>query len=65
MWAVAQRRPEVVEVLLEAGANFRARSRAYPQIVTGEETQRAGREELNYTVLQGWEHAAAVCREVG
>ena len=53
MWAVAQRRPEVVKVLLEAGANFRARSRAYPQIVTGEETQRAGREELNYTVFRG------------
>ena len=53
MWAVAQRRPQVVEVLLEAGANFRARSRAYPQVVTGEETQRAGREELNYTVLRG------------
>ncbi len=53
MWAVAQRRPEVVEVLLEAGANVRARSRAYPQVVTGEETQRAGREELNYTVLRG------------
>ena len=53
MWAVAQRRPEVVKVLLEAGANVRARSRAYPQIVTGEETQRAGREELNYTVFRG------------
>ena len=53
MWAVAQRRPQVVEVLLEAGANFRMRSRAYPQIVTAEETQRAGREELNYTVLRG------------
>ena len=53
MWAVAQRRPEVVKVLLEAGANFRARSRAYPQVVTGEETQRAGREELNYTVFRG------------
>jgi ankyrin repeat protein len=53
MWAVAQRRPEVVEVLLEAGANVSARSRAYPQVVTDEETQRAGREELNYTVLRG------------
>jgi len=53
MWAAAQRRPQVVEVLLEAGANFRTRSRAYPQIVTAEETQRAGREELNYTVLRG------------
>jgi ankyrin repeat protein len=53
MWAVAQRRPEVVKVLLEAGANVRARSRAYPQVVTGEETQRAGREELNYTVFRG------------
>src|SRR5262249_9604229 len=34
-------------------ADLRARSRAYPQTVTSEVTQRAGREELNYTVLRG------------
>ena len=32
---------------------MRARSRTYPQTVVGEQTQRAGREELNYTVLRG------------
>ena len=65
MWAVAQRRPEVVEVLLEAGANVRARSRAYPQVVTGEETQRAGREELNYTVLRGGSTPLLFAAQVG
>jgi len=53
MWAVAQRHPEVVELLIEARADIRARSRIYPQTVVGEQTQRAGREELNYTVLRG------------
>jgi ankyrin len=53
MWATAQRHPEVVRVLLEAGADVRARSLTYPQTVVGEQTQRAGREELNYTVLRG------------
>src|SRR5947208_11198943 len=53
MWAVAQRHPEVVELLIEAGADIRARSLSYAQTVVGEQTQRAGREELNYTVLRG------------
>src|SRR5262245_58895161 len=53
MWAAAERHPEAVRVLLEAGADIRARSRTYSQIVTSEVTQRAGREELNYTVLRG------------
>ncbi|PYR14908.1 MAG: hypothetical protein DMG00_01795 [Acidobacteria bacterium] len=53
MWAVAQRHPEVVELLIEAGADLRARSLTYAQTVVGEQTQRAGREELNYTVLRG------------
>lgn len=53
MWAVAQRRPDVVETLIEAGADIHARSRSFPQVVTAEETQRAGREELNYTLLRG------------
>jgi ankyrin repeat protein len=53
MWAVAQRHPEVVAVLLESGADFRARSLAYSQTVVGEQTQRSGREELNYTVQRG------------
>jgi ankyrin repeat protein len=53
MWAASEKRPEIVKLLLEVGADLNARSRAYPQIVTGEETQRAGREELNYTVIRG------------
>jgi ankyrin repeat protein len=53
MWATAQRHPEVVRLLLEARADVRARARTYPQTVVGEQTQRAGREELNYTVLRG------------
>ena len=53
MWAAAQGHPDVVRLLLETGADIRARSRAYPQTVVGEQTQRAGREELNYTVLRG------------
>jgi ankyrin repeat protein len=65
MWAVAQRRPDVVEVLLEAGADIHARSRSFPQIVTGEETQRAGREELNYTVLRGGSTALLFAARVG
>ena len=53
MWAVAQRHPEVVELLIEARADTGARSLTYAQTVVGEQTQRAGREELNYTVLRG------------
>jgi ankyrin repeat protein len=53
MWAAAQRHPEVVAVLLESGADFRARSLVYPQTVVGEQTQRSGREELNYIVQRG------------
>jgi uncharacterized protein len=53
MWAVAQRHPEVVQVLIEARADIRARSLTYAQTVVGEQTQRAGREELNYTVRRG------------
>jgi uncharacterized protein len=53
MWAAAERHPDVVQVLIDARADIRARSRVYPQTVVGEQTQRAGREELNYTVLRG------------
>ena len=53
MWAAAQRHPEVTALLIEAGAEIGARSRAYAQTVVGEQTQRFGREELNYTVLRG------------
>ena len=53
MWAAAQRHPEVTALLIESGAEVNARSRTYPQTVVGEQTQRFGREELNYTVLRG------------
>src|SRR5438128_1011862 len=53
MWAAAQRHPAVVELLINARADVRARSVIYAQTVVGEQTQRAGREELNYTVLRG------------
>src|SRR4029077_9252821 len=53
MWAAAERHPDVVELLIEARADIRTRSLVYAQTVVGEQTQRAGREELNYTVPRG------------
>jgi ankyrin repeat protein len=53
MWAAAQQHPQVVEALIEAGADIKVRSRAYSQTVVGESTQRAGREELNYVTWRG------------
>jgi len=53
MWAAAEKHSDAVRVLLDGGADFRARSRTYTQTVTSEVTQRAGREELNYTVARG------------
>lgn len=53
MWAAAEKHPDVVRLLIDAEADIRARSRTYPETVTSEVTQRAGREELNYTVLRG------------
>jgi len=53
MWAAAEGHPGVVAMLLEFGADVRARSRSYSQTVVGEQTQRAGREKLNYDVMRG------------
>ncbi len=53
MWAAAESHPDDVAMLLEFGADVKARSRAYSQTVVGEQTQRAGREELNYDVMRG------------
>ena len=53
MWAAAESHPEAVGMLIEFGADVRARSRIYSQTVVGEQTQRAGREELNYNVQRG------------
>ena len=53
MWAVAERHPDVVQLLIDAHADVGARSFVYDQTVVDEQTQRAGREELNYTVKRG------------
>jgi uncharacterized protein len=53
MWAAAERHPEVVRMLLAAGADFRARSLVYTSTVVDEQTQRAGREKLNYEIKRG------------
>jgi len=53
MWAAAERHPDVVRELIEARADIRARSLVYEQTVVDEQTQRAGREALNYTVQRG------------
>jgi ankyrin repeat protein len=53
MWAAAEAHPDVVALLIEFGADVHARSRIYSQTVVGEQTQRAGREKLNYDVLRG------------
>ena len=53
MWAAARGHADVVRLLLDAGADPRLRTLTYQQTVVDEQTQRAGREELNYTVLRG------------
>jgi uncharacterized protein len=53
MWAAAECHPGVVRLLIAAGADIRARSLVYPTTVVGEQTQRSGREKLNYEILRG------------
>jgi ankyrin repeat protein len=65
MWAASQRHPEAVAALLAHGADARARSRVYTQTVTSEVTQRAGREELNYTVPRGGSTALLFAARIG
>jgi ankyrin repeat protein len=65
MWAASEKRPEVVKVLLEVGADINARSKLYPQLVTGEETQRAGKEELSYTHMRGGSTALLLAAREG
>ena len=65
MWAAAQAHPEAVDALLRGGADVRARSRSYTQTVTSEVTQRAGREELNYTVSRGGSTALLFAARAG
>jgi ankyrin repeat protein len=65
MWAAAQSHPRAVEALLARGADVHARSRTYTQTVTNEVTQRAGREELNYTVPRGGSTALLLAARSG
>ena len=65
MWAAAEAHPEAVRMLLEAGADVRARSRTYAETVTSEQTQRAGREALNYTILRGGSTSLLFAARVG
>ena len=53
MWAAAQGHGAVVRLLVQAGADIHARSRSYTQTVVNEQTQRTGREELNYDTTRG------------
>ena len=53
MWAASQGHPEVVKLLIDARVDVNARSRTYSQTVVNEDTQRTGREELNYDVQRG------------
>ncbi len=53
MWAAAERHPEAVRLLIAAKADLHARSMVYPTTVVGEQTQKSGREKLNYTVQRG------------
>ena len=53
MWAASQGHADVVKLLVDAKADVNARSRTYSQTVVNEDTQRTGREELNYDILRG------------
>jgi len=65
MWAVSQSHPDVTNALIEFGADINARSRAYQQTVTSEETQRDKREELNYIKTRGGSTALMFAARVG
>src|SRR5262249_12392518 len=51
MWAAAEKHPEVVQLLLDAGADVRARSRVYTQTVSSD--LRTNRADLAFTVRRG------------
>jgi ankyrin repeat protein len=53
MWAAAESHAETVRLLIAAGADIRAHSLSYPTTVVGEQTQRSGREKLNYIEIRG------------
>lgn len=53
MWAASEGHADVVRLLIAARADVNARSRTYSQTVVNEQTQRTGREELNYDIERG------------
>ena len=74
MWAVAQRHPQVVSALLEAGARVGDRSRAYPQVVSASgnadpsgvfEVQQGGYTPLLFAARQGDLASARLLVEAG
>ena len=65
MWAAAQGHSAVVKLLTEARADVQARSRSYSQTVVNEDTQRTGREELNYDVQKGGSTALLLTARTG
>jgi len=65
MWAASQRHAEVVKLLIDARADVNARSRTYSQTVVNEDTQRTGREELNYDLLRGGSSALLFTARTG
>jgi ankyrin repeat protein len=65
MWAASQGHSAVVKLLTEANADVKARSRTYSQTVVNEDTQRTGREELNYDVQRGGSTALLFTARMG
>jgi ankyrin repeat protein len=65
MWAASQGHAEVIRLLTQAGADVNARSRIYTQTVVNEQTQRTGREELNYDVQRGGSTALLLTARTG
>jgi ankyrin repeat protein len=51
MWAAAEKHPEVIKALLDAGADVQARSRVYTQTVSSD--LRTNRADLAFTVRRG------------
>ena len=66
MWAAAQASSRRRQAAASTPAPTCARAPwTYPQTVVDEQTQRAGREELNYTVLRGGSTALLFAARVG
>jgi ankyrin repeat protein len=63
MWAAAEKHPEVVQALLQAGANVRVRSRVYTQTVSSD--SRTNRPDLAFTVRRGGSTALLFAARTG